>query len=280
MAEDAAQLAPLDPTLVARTLANPPFVQTDGVINIRCLDFPSAGRSHFRLAPHYVYRSAELSGITEQGKSQLRALNIKKVFDLRSDDEMKKWDSPLPSIEGIDVIRTPVFKKEDYSPEDIAKRYELYATGKNESFMQLYSQILESAGEAFGTILRHIRDNPSEPFIFHCTAGKDRTGVLAAIILRLADVDTENITADYALTRIGREPGREMILARLLKEPMFQNNNQAALNLLTCRADTMAAFLDHFDEKYGGVDQYCKDFLGLTQDDLYTIKNNLLVPIL
>lgn len=51
--------------------------------------------------------------------------------------------------------------------------------------MVLYSQILDSAGPAFGVVLRHIRDKPDSPCIFHCTAGKDRTGVLAALLLKV-----------------------------------------------------------------------------------------------
>lgn len=51
--------------------------------------------------------------------------------------------------------------------------------------MELYSQILDNGGSSFGTILRHIRDNPGEGCIFHCTAGKDRTGIIAAIVLKV-----------------------------------------------------------------------------------------------
>jgi hypothetical protein len=71
-----------------------------------------------------------------------------------------------------------------------------------QAFMILYSQILEHGGPAFGTILRHVRDKPNSPFIFHCTgssillfiisvifqfvlAGKDRTGIIAAILLKV-----------------------------------------------------------------------------------------------
>lgn len=54
-----------------------------------------------------------------------------------------------------------------------------------EAFMELYSQILEHGGPAFGSILRHVRDKPNDGCLFHCTAGKDRTGIIAAIILKV-----------------------------------------------------------------------------------------------
>ena len=52
---------------------------------------------------------------------------------------------------------------------------------------------------------------------------------------KLAGIDDEAVSRDYALTRVGREPAREMIMARLTKEPLFASNNDAALNMFTCR---------------------------------------------
>jgi len=56
---------------------------------------------------------------------------VKKVFDLRSDIELERFGTPIPQLD-VEVIRTPVFRKEDYSPEMIAKRYKLYASGETE----------------------------------------------------------------------------------------------------------------------------------------------------
>lgn len=55
--------------------------------------------------------------------------------------------------------------------------------------------------------------------------------------VQLAGVDDETIAHEYALTRVGREPAREMIMARLSQEPLFASNNEAALNMFTCRYD-------------------------------------------
>lgn len=74
-----------------------------------------------------------------------------------------------------------------------------------------------------------------DTFLTLVEAGKDRTGVLAALLLKLAGVDDDTIAEDYALTRVGREPAREMVMARLARMPMFAANNEAALNMLTSR---------------------------------------------
>ncbi|KAG6910995.1 hypothetical protein DXG01_006049 [Tephrocybe rancida] len=272
-------LEPLDSAHVAQLLSRPPFVTIDGVINVRDLgSYPSETYPGQITQPRLLYRSAELASITEEGKQQLKALNIAKVFDLRSDTEIRKYNTPQPEIEGVEIIHSPVFQTEDYSPEMMAKRYQLYASGKTEAFMELYSQILDHAGPSFGAILRHIRDNPTEGCLFHCTAGKDRTGIIAAILLKLAGVNNTVIAEDYALTRVGREPAREKIMARLSKEPLFASNNEAALNMFTCRHETMTAFLALLENKYGGAEQYSKSYLGLTDDDVRIIRNNILTP--
>ncbi|KAI0080790.1 hypothetical protein K474DRAFT_1636729 [Panus rudis PR-1116 ss-1] len=271
-------LEPLDPVYVNERLSKPPFVSIPGVVNVRDLGSYQTDKPGFITKPGYAFRSGEISSITDEGKARFRELGITTVYDLRSDTEIAKWTSPCPQIEGVDIVRTPVFQVEDYSPEMMAKRYELYASGKTEAFMELYSQILEHGGRAFGAILRHVRDRPNDPFIFHCTAGKDRTGVIAAILLKLVGVSDEDIAEDYALTRVGREPFRQKIMARLAKEPIFASNNEAALNMFTSRPETMLAFLKHLEDHYGGVEAYLKEYVKLTDEDIETIRQNLIIP--
>jgi len=55
------------------------------------------------------------------------------------------------------------------------------------------------------------------------------------VFVQLAGVHDDDIAHDYALSRVGREPAREMIMARLSKEPLFASDNEAALNMFTCR---------------------------------------------
>ncbi|KAI0258590.1 protein-tyrosine phosphatase-like protein [Gloeopeniophorella convolvens] len=272
------ELAHLDPELVADVLSKPPFVTVDGVCNVRDLgNLPVADGEHVT-RPGLIYRGGELSGITSQGKEQLRALGVRTIFDLRSDTEIMKYDSATPKIEGVTVLHVPVFAKEDYSPERMAQRFQLYASGKTEAFMQLYSEILDAGGPAYGTILRHVRDAPNDSILFHCTAGKDRTGVAAALLLLIAGVPSNTISADYALTRIGREPMRPTVLSRLAREPLFASDPAAAHNMLSSREETMQAFIQLINERYGGVEEYARRICGLTDDDIATIRRNFLAP--
>ncbi|EMD40582.1 hypothetical protein CERSUDRAFT_111177, partial [Gelatoporia subvermispora B] len=273
-------LDPLDPVYVAERLSQPPFVSIAGVHNVRDLgSYRSATSPGHMTKPRLIFRSAEVSSITDEGIAQLKALGVDKVYDMRSDTEIERYGTPCPELEGIEIVRVPVFKVEDYSPEMMAKRFELYASGQTEAFMELYSQILDHAGPAFGAIMRHIRDHSDEGMLFHCTAGKDRTGVLAAVILKLAGVDDESIAEDYALTRVGREPARQAVMSRLAQLPLFATNTVAARNMFSSRAEVMLAFLGVLQTKYGGVVDYLKQYLNLTDEEIDIIRNNLLTPI-
>ncbi|KAI9000781.1 protein-tyrosine phosphatase-like protein [Trametes punicea] len=272
------QLEPLDPAYVAEQLSRPPFVSISGVVNVRDLGSYPTCYPGLITRPGLVYRSGEISHITPEGVQQLRGLGITTVYDFRSETEMAKYETPIPTLEGVEIVHIPVFGTEDYSPEAMARRFELYASGKTEAFMILYAQILDNAGPAFGVVLRHIRDRPDSPCLFHCTAGKDRTGILAAILLELAGVEHEAIARDYALTRVGREPARDMIMKRLSKLPFFATNTDAALNMFSSRAETMYSFLRMLADRYGGVEAYLKNVVGLTDDDIAIIRKNFLVP--
>jgi hypothetical protein len=113
---------PVSPDKLQTVLSSAPFVLVDGVMNIRTIASAESNYSinradtddpEYIVKPFHIFRSAELSHITDTGKAQLRALGIKKVFDLRSDYEISKFDTPVPSVEGVEFVRVPSFTKPD-----------------------------------------------------------------------------------------------------------------------------------------------------------------------
>ncbi|KAH9989127.1 protein-tyrosine phosphatase-like protein [Russula vinacea] len=249
----------------------------------------------------FMYRSGELAGVTQHGKGQLRALGVTTIFDLRSDAEIAKYDSATPQIAGVTVFVLRCLQKRTIARSVWPNAFNstqaerrrcgppynvvvvVYPFDTLQAFMQLYSEILDAGGPAFGAILRHVRDSPNDAFIFHCTAGKDRTGIAAALLLLLAGASTDAISADYALTRIGRAPMRPVILSRLAREPLLPPI-QPLLTICCPQADqlgreeTMQAFVKMLGERYGGVKEYVRRTCGLTDQDIAIIRQNLLTP--
>ena len=108
-----------------------------------------------------------------------------------------------------------------------------------------------------------------------CLAGKDRTGVLAALILELAGASREFIAHDYALTRIGMEQAREELLSLLQKDMGCGFEEPGIGEMVGVKGETMVRFLEWIEERWGGVEGYLRSELGFEDGDIRIIKENL-----
>lgn len=203
------------------SLPSPPFIPIDGIHNFRCIGkYPTSNPTSITRSD-LLFRSAEPSHVTPSGIEALKALKITTIFDLRSLPEIKRMKAHTPIVEigGIERVFVPVFKDRDYSPEAIALRYKDYTSinGTN-GFRRAYEDILENGSGSYRRIFEHIRDKPKEGCLVHCTAGKDRTGLLVALVLQLAGVADEIIAEEYSLTEVGLAGWKEAIIEHLLWE--------------------------------------------------------------
>ncbi|KAI1041744.1 hypothetical protein LB505_010227 [Fusarium chuoi] len=124
-------------------------------------------------------------------------------------------------------------------------------------------------------ILEHVRDKPNEPFLFHCTAGRDRTGVTAGLLQTLAGTRQQDVIFDYMLSRIGVEPARERLLLFILANVDVKSTEGPGFwNMVSLRPSFWEAFGQGVEAEYGGWDGYVKG-LGFSTKDLETIKHNL-----
>ncbi|CDO70337.1 hypothetical protein BN946_scf184843.g26 [Trametes cinnabarina] len=267
----------IDPGLVKSTLSSPPFVSAEGVFNMR--DFGAAchvAGSPTRIRPRMLYRAGELSHITERGVEQLRALGVRTVFDLRTDDETARYKTAPRAIDGLKIVRLPITEHVG-SPKDVAHRLKDFEANELDAFLQAYARILQSNASSLERVLRHLRDRPDEPCIIHCTAGKDRTGVFAAAILMLLGARDEDIIADYALTEVGLQPVVAMFAVRFQREAVFRENWTGTLNMGSARPQSMRRFLDHVRQRHGGIEPFLTKHTSLRDVDFQRIRANLLV---
>ena len=220
------------------SLPSPPFVPVEGIHNFRDLGgYPVSSSPSITVRRNIIFRSAEPSQITPNGIQMIQSLGVTTFFDLRSGPEIEKLKArtPVIEIEGIDRVFVPVFADKDYSPEQIALRYKDYASSGTGGVTRAYQDILRSAPPSYRRILLHIAEQPQQPCVIHCTAGKDRTGVLAALILELAGVDKETIAQEYALTELGLEAWRPVVVEHPLQNPALEGRREGALNMVSAR---------------------------------------------
>ncbi|KAK1990950.1 tyrosine phosphatase [Colletotrichum falcatum] len=257
---------PLQQSDCAAILAGPPFHSVLGTFNTR--DIGRVPGSAVR--PGLAFRSGSLEGVGESGAAVLAGqLGIRRIFDLRSGDERERY--PEPEIPGVANDWIP-------NPYDAAADMRDFAGGGGEEgYCRMYMRVVEAYAPTFKAILEHVRDRPGEPFLFHCALGRDRTGIVSALLLFLAGSDDDTLTLDYMLTRIGSEPLRHVLLERAMRDHAVANGLEDPVfyNLCNLRVSTWELFAKQMGDRYGGFGGYVTKRLGFSQDDLEVIRNNL-----
>ncbi|KAI1917370.1 hypothetical protein LOZ12_000787 [Ophidiomyces ophidiicola] len=257
----------LIPDLVHQILSQPPFVSVPGVFNIRDIGHVPIVRRNF------IFRSGMLSGIEAAGKAKLISeLRVKKIFDLRSAPERMRLGTP--HISGVEICWMPEIREPmlidliQFGAED----------GGLRATFHLYADILETHVPIFRQVFQHIRDEGDQPILFHCAAGKDRTGVLTALILSLVGCSHGAIAWDFSLTRIGVEPFREIVLKDLLSSAVDCNPEltKGIVGLCNINFDAMILFLQQLEATYErGAEGYVMNILGFSSEDVSIIRRNL-----
>ncbi|QIW99935.1 hypothetical protein AMS68_005453 [Peltaster fructicola] len=270
----------------ASHLPSPPFVDIEGIANFRDAGGEKTSNGG-NVVTGLIYRSADPSKATQAGLQKMsKELGIKAVFDLRSLPEIRRqgpeWanvdvDQPNPfEPYGIERHWVPVFASDDYGPEQVALRYKEYVRAGTEGFVKAYTDILTSGTDAYTKILRHLAQPKPQPCLYHCTAGKDRTGILTALLLLLAGVDEDTIAEEYSLTDAGLKHLRPLFIERLLKNPALEGNEAGVQNMVSSKKENMLASIDMIKTQFGGAEGYLRDYCKLSDGDVELLKKNLL----
>ena len=141
-----------------------------------------------------IFRSGELHGLTEGDMIRLREeLRLATVIDLRNSEELELSGTGLISEFGVRYHNLPLSQS---GPEARVRVQE------STNMAEIYFDFLEQPwfGPRIVTALAIIAESENHPVVFHCSAGKDRTGIMSAVILSLLGVPDETIVEDYALT--------------------------------------------------------------------------------
>lgn len=137
-----------------------------------------------------LLRSDSPHDLTETGLRALLDLGVSTVVDLRTVSEQEKLPSPLLGVADVRQHHAPIFNDDDDFPKHLATASEVYGWW------------LRERGNGIATALTAIADADLAPILVHCHAGKDRTGVIVALVLRLAGVTVDAIADDYALSGV------------------------------------------------------------------------------
>ena len=228
-------------------IAGPRNLGLLGARNFRDLGgYRSAGGKRTRWGR--VFRSDALV-LDDRDLETFARLGVRTVYDLRSDAEREVTPNRLPGEDH--VVELVSLIGESAEPPAIDA---LLADG--EAFLaDIYLHMLERSALGFGLILTGLADDVRLPAVFHCAAGKDRTGMVAALLLSVLGVAENDILDDYELTSRYRTPDRVGAVLDRLRDERGVTAEVAAGILRTPRW-AMQSALTEIRERYGGIDGY------------------------
>ncbi len=230
----------------------------EGLANARHLGgYPAEGG----LTKERAYVRCENPGrVTAADRDALYRFGVRLVIDLRSPEEIDKEADLLAEDSRFQYLSLPVFSA-DASPAALAA--ETFDMGA------LYVHMLRDRGEVFQKILRAVLGTEGV-VLFHCTAGKDRTGVLAALLLLAAGVDRETVVAEYAYTGELLRP-----LLDKLREGMPEGaGRERAEAMLAADPAYIETLIDDLDT-HGGAKNYLRS-LGFSAEEIDALNRRLI----
>ena len=275
----------------------PPFVNVEGVPNFRdiggyaCLSSSPTTTNPSSIRRNYAFRCSELSQLTSSGNAIMTSpdgLNLKVLFDLRSEVEAAQLRGRPKDMK---IFSTPVFPIADVRahPEMSARQLRWYTAadtpadaGFSQGYVDCYRDIAQHGVKAFRIIFEHVRDHPDQPFVYHCTAGKDRTGVLTALMQKLCGVEDEVAAWDYSLTVPGMGKWEEKVEKEMVGDSMTPvrthggMTREEARRVCGSRKENMNVWLKQVLEKeFGGAERYLMEKLRFSKEEVERIRRNL-----
>jgi protein-tyrosine phosphatase len=208
----------------------------------------------------YLFRSGNLSRLTEEAQGMFAGLGIDVVCDFRREDEQASDPSRLPAgTRRINLAITPGSQGSALYGE----RHRLTgAEAMVEAMRDINREFVRSQSDRYAALFGHLLAPGNERFLVHCAAGKDRTGFAAALILFALGVPQETVLQDYLLTRHYFDPAGELPRVRE-KYDMHHLEDATLLPMLQVDESYLGAALAAIEVDYGSVEGYLEEALGV-----------------
>jgi protein-tyrosine phosphatase len=229
-----------------------------------------------------LYRAGQLNKLTDADISKLKEINIRTVVDLRGASEAEtRGKDRLP--EGVRSVSLPIDtgslpkeEKTDTAPGGSSP-------ARTDFMLQATRSIMVNRTDVYSALIRELADAKNRPFVFHCTAGKDRTGVGAAVILSLLAVPWETVRDDYLLSNFYRKEENERDLKSMREDiakkqgiPPEQVDMTMYEAMFLVKREYIEAAHDEVIRRYGSMDSYLRKGLGISDEVINKLRNELL----
>jgi protein tyrosine/serine phosphatase len=240
----------------------------DGCVNVRDLGgIPTEDGGQTRLGQ--MIRSDNIRGLTDDGWRTLARHGVVRIVDLRWPEEIAQ--DPPRDVE-VEVVHVSVLGPNLAESRDFLRSLDAHVDAVDDitdHYAWSYVEFLERNRERFGQALAAVAEADG-PVVIHCMGGKDRTGLVAALLLRLAGASRDEIGRDYSLSA---ENLAERTAAWLADAPTEHERVRLA-KLSATPAAAMASVVGEIEDRYGSVEGYLAA-AGLRSDQIERLRERL-----
>jgi protein tyrosine/serine phosphatase len=231
----------------------------EGCVNVRDLGgHPTADGGTTRFGA--IVRADTVHRLTDAGWRDLVGHGVTRIVDLRFDEE-READPPaeLP----VEVVHVSLFEGADESYAPYLDALAAAASTPAEATKAIYLDFVERFASRFPPVFRAIADAPGGAVLVHCHGGKDRTGLVVALLLSLAGVPRDEVVADYAVSE--RNLAERQAVWEAEAESDEERERRAQIG--RCPPEAMRGVLDELNRRYGSIREYLLA-AGSTDDEL------------
>ncbi|GLB47303.1 protein-tyrosine-phosphatase [Philodulcilactobacillus myokoensis] len=223
---------------------------------------------------HKIVRAGNLATLSKNDQQCLINYGVKEDIDLRSNQERQNDPDRIPK--GVNYHFSPIFNsKHDNRIDNLKKLYSKDPKIGYRNMIRTY-QILVSSSEArhgYRKLFQALLNNEGEQtLLFHCSQGKDRTGIGAALLLLILGVDVKTVKKDYMISQKMMVPYVKMKLKQIEKYHVNDNFKQNISDLYTVHGGYFDAAMDTIKERYVNIHNFARQFLNLSDRDIKTLK--------
>ncbi|MCM3039790.1 tyrosine-protein phosphatase [Paenibacillus motobuensis] len=205
-----------------------------------------------------LFRADGLHQLSLCDQELILELGVKTIIDLRFSDETAAKRDVFADHQEVNYYNISLVNPATTKLRDIR------------NLGDMYKILLDTSGPLIAEVFSRIAET-KDGLLFHCSAGKDRTGVVAALLLDLAGAPRETIVSDYAETETNLAP----IIDELLKDHPAEMSLEEYRAFMGSAPENMEIMLDHLYSVYGGAEQYLTTN-GLRTDEIETLRHKLL----
>ncbi len=228
-------------------------IALDGAANFRDIGgYPTNG--HKRVKWRKIFRSGNLASLTDNDHRILKDIGLQSICDFRSTEEIARQPNHLPKKTALQCMHLPIVNKTMEPTEAVTRIMKGDIGWLTPDFMvNAYIEQIEAFHDVWHLFFKYLCQRSFRPLLFHCTAGKDRTGVCAALSLLSLGVSEKWVIYDHALSNLYNAKQTKKIKDNLQKMGI---DPEKLMDYLTAPKAAIVAVIEHINNKYGSARGY------------------------